>query len=50
MPVPVHAAKRPDGSIDRDLDSRIELNLREDTKEKSEHIMLVDLARNDVQR
>ncbi|GFD69571.1 anthranilate synthase component 1 [Alteromonas sp. KUL106] len=40
--------KRPDGSIDRDLDSRIELNLREDVKEKSEHIMLVDLARNDV--
>ncbi len=40
--------KRPDGSIDRDLDSRIELNLREDTPEKSEHIMLVDLARNDV--
>lgn len=40
--------KRPDGSIDRDLDSRIELNLREDNKEKSEHIMLVDLARNDV--
>lgn len=40
--------KRPDGSIDRDLDSRIELNLREDIKEKSEHIMLVDLARNDV--
>tara|TARA_B100000929_G_scaffold89842_1_gene70381 strand:+ start:2015 stop:3772 length:1758 start_codon:yes stop_codon:yes gene_type:complete len=40
--------KRPDGIIDRDLDSRIELNLREDTKEKSEHIMLVDLARNDV--
>ena len=40
--------KSPDGSIDRDLDSRIELNLREDTKEKSEHIMLVDLARNDV--
>ncbi|AGP77586.1 anthranilate synthase component I [Alteromonas mediterranea 615] len=40
--------KRSDGTIDRDLDSRIELNLREDTKEKSEHIMLVDLARNDV--
>jgi anthranilate synthase component 1 len=40
--------KRTDGSIDYDLDSRIELNLREDTKEKSEHIMLVDLARNDV--
>ncbi|MEW9798345.1 anthranilate synthase component 1 [Alteromonas sp. CYL-A6] len=42
--------KRPDGSIDHDLDSRIELNLREDEKEKSEHIMLVDLARNDVAR
>lgn len=40
--------KRADGSIDHDLDSRIELNLREDNKEKSEHIMLVDLARNDV--
>lgn len=40
--------KRPDGNIDMDLDSRIELNLREDNKEKSEHIMLVDLARNDV--
>jgi anthranilate synthase component 1 len=40
--------KRPNGEIDHDLDSRIELNLREDTKEKSEHIMLVDLARNDV--
>lgn len=42
--------KRQDGSIDHDLDSRIELNLREDLKEKSEHIMLVDLARNDVAR
>ena len=42
--------KRADGSIDYDLDSRIELNLREDLKEKSEHIMLVDLARNDVAR
>ena len=40
--------KRADGSINHDLDSRIELNLREDNKEKSEHIMLVDLARNDV--
>lgn len=40
--------KRPDGSINHDLDSRIELNLREDNKEKAEHIMLVDLARNDV--
>jgi anthranilate synthase component 1 len=42
--------KRQDGSLDNDLDSRIELNLREDLKEKSEHIMLVDLARNDVAR
>ena len=42
--------KRSDGSLDADLDSRIELNLREDTKEKAEHIMLVDLARNDVAR
>ena len=42
--------KHADGSIDADLDSRIELNLREDEKEKSEHIMLVDLARNDVAR
>ncbi|NMH58867.1 anthranilate synthase component 1 [Alteromonas ponticola] len=40
--------KRPDGSIDADLDSRIELDLRNDDKEKAEHIMLVDLARNDV--
>ncbi|MCW8107917.1 anthranilate synthase component 1 [Alteromonas ponticola] len=40
--------KRPDGSINADLDSRIELDLRNDDKEKAEHIMLVDLARNDV--
>ncbi|MBU3022514.1 anthranilate synthase component 1 [Aestuariibacter sp. A3R04] len=40
--------KRANGEIDADLDSRIELNLREDSKEKAEHIMLVDLARNDV--
>lgn len=42
--------KRADGSLDHDLDSRIELTLREDTKEKSEHLMLVDLARNDIAR
>jgi anthranilate synthase component 1 len=42
--------KRSDGSIDVDLDSRLELDLQQDTKEKSEHIMLVDLARNDVAR
>jgi len=38
------------GGIDRDLDSRIELELRQDEKEKAEHLMLVDLARNDVAR
>jgi anthranilate synthase component 1 len=42
--------KREDGSIDVDLDSRLELDLQQDQKEKSEHIMLVDLARNDVAR
>lgn len=41
---------KADGSIDRDLDSRIELELRQDDKEKAEHLMLVDLARNDVAR
>lgn len=40
--------KHVDGSIDLDLDCRLELNLQEDQKERSEHIMLVDLARNDV--
>lgn len=38
------------GQIDADLDSRIELELREDQKEKAEHLMLVDLARNDLAR
>lgn len=42
--------KTPDGEIDFDLDSRIELELRLDKKELSEHIMLVDLARNDIAR
>lgn len=39
-----------DGSINLDLDSRIELDLRNDDKEVAEHMMLVDLARNDVAR
>lgn len=39
-----------DRSINHDLDSRIELDLRNDKKEVAEHIMLVDLARNDVAR
>ncbi|WP_164503547.1 anthranilate synthase component 1 [Pleionea sediminis] len=38
------------GSIDNDLDARIELELKNDEKEKAEHLMLVDLARNDVAR
>lgn len=42
--------KRPNGEIDFDLDSRIELELRTDKKENAEHMMLVDLARNDVAR
>lgn len=41
---------REDGSICPDLDGRIELELRQDKKETAEHIMLVDLARNDVAR
>jgi len=40
----------PDGTINKDLDGRLELELRLDKKETSEHLMLVDLARNDVAR
>ncbi|KAB8137851.1 chorismate-binding protein, partial [Raoultella ornithinolytica] len=32
--------RRADGSLDRDLDSRIELEMRTDHKELSEHLML----------
>lgn len=42
--------KNSDGSINLDLDTRIELELRSDTKENAEHMMLVDLARNDIAR
>lgn len=38
------------GNINLDYDSRIELELRNDTKEVAEHMMLVDLARNDIAR
>jgi len=38
------------GNFSPDLDSRIELELRLDKKELAEHIMLVDLARNDIAR
>lgn len=40
----------PDGKVDQELDSRIELELRTDRKEVAEHLMLVDLARNDLAR
>ena len=40
----------PDGSVDHERDTRLELELRTDTKEVAEHVMLVDLARNDVAR
>nr|WP_284676577.1 anthranilate synthase component 1 [Vibrio sinus] len=42
--------KYANGDIDLDLDGRIELELRTDKKENAEHMMLVDLARNDVAR
>ncbi|OHU86509.1 MULTISPECIES: anthranilate synthase component 1 [Pseudoalteromonas] len=42
--------KFADGRINPDLDSRIELDLRNDKKERAEHLMLVDLARNDIAR
>ncbi|WNC69726.1 anthranilate synthase component 1 [Thalassotalea nanhaiensis] len=40
----------PNGQYSADLDGRIELELRNDEKEKAEHLMLVDLARNDIAR
>jgi anthranilate synthase component 1 len=39
-----------EGEVDHDLDARREAALRLDTKEVAEHMMLVDLARNDVAR
>ncbi|WP_194755350.1 anthranilate synthase component 1 [Aliidiomarina indica] len=43
-------ARDQQGNILLDHDSRIELALRQDTKELAEHMMLVDLARNDLAR
>lgn len=40
----------PEGEIDHELDMRREAELRLDEKELAEHMMLVDLARNDVAR
>ena len=39
-----------DGDVDHERDTRLELELRTDAKEVAEHVMLVDLARNDVAR
>ena len=39
-----------DGKVDVDLDGRYEAELKLDEKELAEHVMLVDLARNDVAR
>jgi anthranilate synthase component I len=39
-----------DGRIDEEVDARREAALRLDAKEAAEHLMLVDLARNDVAR
>ncbi|NJD00453.1 anthranilate synthase component 1, partial [Candidatus Erwinia dacicola] len=44
------SGRHADGSLDRDLDSRIELEMRTDHKEMAEHLMLVDIARNDLAR
>jgi anthranilate synthase component 1 len=43
------AGTRPRGTTS-DEDDRMEADLRLDTKESAEHMMLVDLARNDVAR
>ncbi|MDE5284925.1 MAG: chorismate-binding protein, partial [Candidatus Blochmannia sp. A2] len=40
--------RNKDGTLNLDLDSKIELEMRTNKKELSEHLMLVDLARNDL--
>lgn len=42
--------RRPDGTPDHELDARLQAALMTDAKELAEHMMLVDLARNDVAR
>ena len=42
--------RRPDGTEDHELDARFQAALMTDAKELAEHMMLVDLARNDVAR
>jgi anthranilate synthase component 1 len=39
-----------DGCLDEDMDGRLAVGLILDDKEQAEHVMLVDLARNDVAR
>lgn len=46
----VRRGRTQEGGVDADLDARLEAALRTDTKEVAEHLMLVDLARNDVAR
>ena len=43
------AGTRPRGATDAD-DARLAAELLADPKERAEHVMLVDLARNDVGR
>ena len=42
--------RHADGAIDDELDARLQAALVTDAKEVAEHMMLVDLARNDVAR
>jgi anthranilate synthase component 1 len=42
--------RTPAGDIDPELDARLQAALMTDAKELAEHLMLVDLARNDVAR
>ena len=42
--------RHADGSIDHDLDGRLALAMEQDAKERAEHAMLLDLARNDIGR
>lgn len=43
-------ALKADGTLDQEEDLRAQVRLRTDTKETAEHMMLVDLARNDLAR
>ncbi|MGH8311723.1 MAG: anthranilate synthase component 1 [Gammaproteobacteria bacterium] len=42
--------RNPAGGVDDERDARLELELRLSEKEIAEHVMLVDLARNDIAR